>query len=107
MQLSTGFHCTRVKLPNVQDWGRLRHIIGYMWQTRYLPLIIEIDDKGDMYIYIDRVYAVHDDGRGYSGLHVTMGRGGIINQSKKLGVVMTSSTETEIVSTGERFPKYT
>ena len=82
-------------------------MLGYMWNTWYLPLIIEIDDNSDMYIYIDRAHAVHDDGRGYSGLHVTMGRGGIINQSKKLGVVMTSSTETKIVSMEERFPKCT
>ena len=41
LQLATGFHCTRVKLPTVQDWGKLRHMLGYMWATRYLPLIID------------------------------------------------------------------
>ena len=36
-----------------------------------------------------------------------MGRGTMINTSKKLGVVTTSSTETEVVACGERFPKCT
>ena len=70
-------------------------------------MIIEIDEKGDVYIYIDGAHAVHDDAKGHSGLYVTMGRGGLINQSKKLGIVTISSTETEIVSTEERFPKCT
>ena len=107
MQLPTGFHCTRVKGPNVHDWNKLKHMLGYMWKTRYLPLILEIDDDGNVYIYIDGAHAAHDDAKGHSGLYVTMGRGGLINQSKKLGVVINSSTETEIVSTGERFPKCT
>ena len=107
MQLATGFHCTRVKAPDVHDYNKLKHMLGYMWKTRYLPLIIEIDEKGDVYIYIDGAHAVHDDGKGHSGLYITMGRGGLINQSKKLGIVTISSTETEIVSTGECFPKCT
>ena len=36
-----------------------------------------------------------------------MGIGATINVSKKLGVNTVSSTETEIVSTGEKFPKCT
>lgn len=105
MQLSTGFHCTRVKSPNVQDWRRLRHVMGHMWLTRFLPLIVKIDDNGNACVRIDGAHAAHDDGRGHSGLHVAMGKGGIINQSRKLGVGTASSTETQIVSAGERFPK--
>ena len=36
-----------------------------------------------------------------------MGKGAMINVSKKLGLLTNSSTETEIVSTGERLPKTT
>jgi len=38
---------------------------------------------------------------------MTMGTGAMINVSKKLGVNTVSSIETEIVSTDERFPKFT
>ena len=58
-------------------------------------------------MHIDSTHAVHSDGKGNSGLHVTMGREKIINQSKKLGVVTNSFAETEIISTGQRFPKCT
>ena len=54
---------------------------------------------------IDGAHAVHVDSKGHSGLHLTMGKGGIINGSKKLGVSTISSTEIEVVSNGERFPK--
>ena len=40
-------------------------------------------------------------------MHVSMGRGAMLNTSKKLGLAATSSTETEIVANGERFPKCT
>ena len=58
-------------------------------------------------IYIDEAHAVYSDGKCHSGMFVTMGHGAMINVSKKLGLVTTSSTETEVVSNGERFPKCT
>ena len=50
---------------------------------------------------------VHMDTRGHSGLFATMGKGAMLNVAKKLGMVTISSTETEVVSTGERLPKCT
>ena len=76
-----------------------------MWKTCYLPLIIVIDDNGDIFMYIDGVHAAYEDRKGHFGLFLTIDRGSMINQSKKLGIVTTSSTETEIVSTGEHFSK--
>ena len=106
IQLSVGFHCTRVATPTEQDWKKLTHLMGYIRKTRFLPLIISIGKDGTV-IYIDGAHAVHTDARGHSGLFVTQGKGAMINISKKLGVATTSSTETEIVSTGERLPKCT
>lgn len=106
VQLANAFHCTRVKEPDEHDWMKLGQMIGYLRKTRFIPLIIGIGDEGTM-IYIDGAHAVHSDAKGHSGLYVTQGKGAMINVSKKLGVVTTSSTETEIVSTGERLPKCT
>jgi len=58
-------------------------------------------------IYIDGSHAVHSNCKGHSGLFLTQGKGAMINVSKKLGLVTNSSTETEIVATGERLPKCT
>ena len=106
LQLASGFHCTRVKSPGEQDWKKMAHLQGYIWKTRYLPLIIAITEDGAI-IYIDGAHAVHTDCKGHSGMVSTMGKGAMMSVSKKLGLVTRSSTETEVVSTGERMPKCT
>lgn len=106
IQLATGFHCTRVKDPTVHDWSKLEYLLGYINRTRFIPLIISVIADGAT-IYIDGAHAIHPDTRGHSGLYVTQGKGAMMNVSKKLGVITTSSTETEIVSVGERLPKCT
>ena len=105
MQLATRFHCTRVKEKKEQDVMKFRYLSGCLWLTRHLPLIISINENGEAYACIDGAHAIHSDGKGHSGMHLAMGRGGMMNVSKKLGLVTTSSTETEVVANGERFPK--
>ena len=100
------FYSTRVKDPNVHDWAKLRYTIGYLWKTRFLPLIILIDDKGNVYVHIDGPHAIHADAKGHLDLFLIIGYGAMINASKKLGLVTMSSIETEIVACRERFPKY-
>ena len=104
-QLATGFHCTRVKNTAVEDLGKLRWPMGYSWYARRMPLIISIDKSGNVHVCVDGAHAAHQDGKGHSGLFATMGRGAMMSASKKLDLVTTSSTETEVVSNGERFPK--
>ena len=106
IQLATGYHCSRVKDPNEDDWRKLTWLMRYVWWTRFIPTIIRITDEGAT-IYIDGSHAIHADSRGHSGMYTTMGKGALINMAKKLGLVTISSTETEVVATGERLPKCT
>ena len=106
VQLAVGFCCTRIKAPTEHDWKKLTHLMQYLRKTRFIPLII-MSDGVNTIIYIDGAHAVHADCKGHAGLYVTMGKGAMINVSKKLGLLTNSSTETEIVSTGERMPKCT
>jgi hypothetical protein len=106
VQLAVGFCCTRIKEPNEHDWKKLTHLMQYLRGTRFIPLIIMSDGENTI-IYIDGAHAVHTDCKGHAGLFLTMGKGAMINISKKIGLVTNSSTETEIVSTGERMPKCT
>ena len=106
IQLATGYHCSRVKDPNEDDWRKLTWLMRYVWWTRFIPTIIRITDEGAT-IYIDGSHAIHADTKGHSGLYTTMGKGALINVAKKLGLVTISSTETEVVATGERLPKCT
>ena len=105
MQLATRFYCTRVKCTNVDDFRKLRWLMRYLWYTRYIPLIISIREDGEVCIYIDGAHAVHANGKEHSGLYVMIGKGAMINVLKKLGLVMNSSMETEVVSCGEQFSK--
>ena len=70
-----------------------------------MPLALTIDENGDVVTCVDGAHAVCNDGKGHSGLFLTMGKGAMMNASNKLGIVTTSSTETEIVADGEIFPK--
>ena len=74
--------------------------------VQYLLLIIEIDKSSNTYMYINRAHTVYCDSKDYSGLYIMIGRGAMINHSKKLRVVINSLKETEIVLTRERFLKY-
>jgi hypothetical protein len=106
VQLAVGFCCTRIQEPNEHDWKKLNHLMQYIRATRFMPLIIASDGLNTI-IYIDGSHAVHSNCKGHSGLFLTQGKGAMINVSKKLGLVTNSSTETEIVATGERLPKCT
>ena len=60
-----------------------------------------------MHAYVDGSYAMHANGCGYFGLFVNMGKVTMMSVSKKLGLRTAISTETEVVSNGERFPRHT
>ena len=81
--------------------------MAYLWKTRFMPLVIAMSKDGQVYIHIDGAHAVHMDMKGHSGLFVTQGKGAMINVAKKLKINTASSTETEVVSAGERMPKCT
>ena len=70
-----------------------------------MPMTIATDEGGNVMTCIDGSHAARADGKGHSDLFATIGKGAMIKISKKLGLVTTSSTEAELVSTGERFPK--
>ena len=69
-------------------------------------MIIAIDKENKVQIYIDRAHAIHIDRKGYSGIFLMIGRGRMINISKKLELVTLSSTKTEVVTDMKYFLKY-
>jgi hypothetical protein len=104
LQLATGFLCTRVREPNEHDWKKLGHEMKYLQATKHLPLILRSDGKGTA-IWIDGAHAVHHDMKGHVGMYVSEGEGALMSASTKCKLNTTSSTETEIVSVGEKMSK--
>ena len=53
-------------------------------------LAIKIDKDGEVQICIDEDYEVHADRKEHSGLFLIIGRGFVVNVSKKLRLVVIS-----------------
>ena len=69
-----------------------------LYDARYLLFIIAIGNEDHFIICTDGTRTAHADRKGYSKFLSTMGRGATLNRSKKLKLVMNSSTENEVVS---------
>ena len=104
LQLAVGFLCTRVKKPDEHDRKKLTHLMKYIQRTAHLPLILRSDGKGTV-IYIDGAHSVHADMKGHAGVYATEGSGAMYSSSTKLKLNTVSSTESELVSVGEKLPK--
>ena len=104
LQLAVSFLCTRVKSPDEHDWKKLTHLMMYLQGTAWFPMTIGYDGNGTV-IHIDGSHAVHADMKGHVGLYASEGKGAMYSSSTKMKLNTVSSTETEIVSVGEKLPK--
>jgi len=105
VQTAVAFLCTRVREPDAQDYSKLSHLMKYIQSHRHLPLILRYEGT-EISLYIDGAHSVHADMKGHAGVMVTGGRGAIYASSTKTKLNTTSSTETEVVSVGEKLPKH-
>ena len=61
VQPTVSLLCTRVKVPNKDDWKKSLIMINYFQETRYDDLILKINDMTISYWYSDTVFEVHTD----------------------------------------------
>ena len=64
LQLSSVYHCTRAKKTIYQYCSKFRHLAGHTWATRFVPLIISMDGKGEVVTCIDGAHSSRADGKG-------------------------------------------
>ena len=81
LQTAVAFLCTRVHEPDTDDYKKLTRVMKYLRQSAHLPLILGSDGKGNIYWSVDAAFAVHNDMRGHTGAHMSMGQGTIIGIS--------------------------
>ena len=74
---------TRVKAPNEDDWGKLKHVLKYLKGTRGLKLTLYVNDMSTIKWWIDVSYATHDDYKGHRGAMMSLGKGAVISASNK------------------------
>jgi hypothetical protein len=67
IQPATAFLTTRVWLPDEDDWGKVKRVLGYLKGTLYMPLILSADSLMLSRWWVDAAYAVHNDCWGHTG----------------------------------------
>jgi hypothetical protein len=97
LQQAVGFLTTHVKSPDVDDWKKLKRVIGYLRGTKLLKLMLEADDTHVIKWWVDAAFAVHKDMRSQTGVTMSMGKGSVYASSIRQKLNMQSSTEAELV----------
>ncbi len=100
IRTAIAFLCTRVKHPDEDDWGKLKHLLKYIRGTLYLVLTIQASNLklGFIQWYVDAAFAVHEDFKSHTGAGMTLGKGILIGISRKQKLNTKSSTEGELVA---------
>ena len=104
LQTAVAFLTTRVREPDNDDYKKLSRVMKYLQQYPHLPLILGSDGKGNIYWSVDAAFAVHNDMRGHTGAHMSLGQGTVIGVSTKQKMNTRSSTEAELVGVDQPLP---
>jgi hypothetical protein len=98
------FLTTRVKKPDVDDWGKVKRVLQYLKWTRSMTLNLTIDNLQSTKWLVDSSHGVHEDGKGQTGAGMVLGKGAIISFSRKQKSNTRSSTESELVGVDDAMP---
>ena len=94
LQVTIDFLCTRVTMPNKEDWKKLKRLLQYIYGTLKIKRVISLDLYKQMNIFIDASHTCHENIRGQTGGCISMGKGVLHAQSSKQTLNSISSTET-------------
>ena len=105
IQTTIAFLSTRVKNSDEDDWKKLQRLISYLKATKDLLLTLSSDKLNILKWHIDAAHQSHNDMKGHTGATLTMGKGGVLNNSTKQKINTRSSTESEIVGVDDTMPQ--
>ena len=98
---AVGFLATRVSSPTQEDWKKLERTLRYVNGTRNMWLTLSVSNSFSIEAYIDASYGVHADGKGHTGVCITIGSGFFYVASTKQKLVSKSSTEAELIGVSD------
>jgi len=98
---AVSFLATRVSQPTGQDWAKLERVLRYLNSTRDIWLTLSVSGACTIEAYIDASYGVHADGKGHTGVCITLGSGFFYVSSTKQKLVSKSSTEAELIGVSD------
>ena len=105
VQTPVAFLCTRVKVSDEDDSKKLERVMGYLYGTLYISLILGTDNSGNIYCWKDGAHVVHQYMKLHTGLVMSFGHGAALSESLKQKVNTISSTETNTVVISDGMPK--
>jgi hypothetical protein len=105
IQTSVAFLCTRVKVPDCDNYKKLGRTMKYLRWTIGLPLILEADNLHIIKWWVDASYAVHPGMARHTGGMMTLGKGATYGTSTRQKINTKSSTEAELVGVNDVMPQ--
>ena len=77
------FLTTRVRQPDKDDWGKLRHGLMYLKGTLHMKKYVTVDNLSNIVWWVDGSFGVHWDSRGHTVAMISMVNGAIVNIARK------------------------
>ena len=74
---------TRVKKPDVDGWRKLQRVLKYLKDTKYMKLILSIDNMSKILWWVDTSDQTHADCKGHTGTTISLDEGAVIRSSRK------------------------
>jgi len=78
IQTAMAFLTTRVKASGDDDWGKLKRVLKYLNGTKFLKLMLSIENLGMLKWYVDGSHNVHWDCKGHGGAVFKLGNDGTL-----------------------------
>ena len=88
------FLTTRVKEPDKDDWEKLKHGLMSLKGTLYMKRHMTAGALNIIRWWVDASYRLHWDCKGHTRAMISMGRGALVNISRKHKLNTGSSIES-------------
>ena len=95
---------THVTAPTEYDLQEAYHVVRYLYNTKHLGLTFDAHGAITMYGYVDAAYNIHQDAKGHTGIHFTLGKqdAPFDHKSKKQSLVATSNMTSHPITEEEK-----
>ena len=94
-----------MRSPDEDDWGKLKRVLRYVWQTIKLPLILREEIITVKIWWVDTSYTAHPDMIGNTGASILFLRGSVTGIAKKHNINAKSSREVELIGDDNAMPQ--
>jgi len=86
-----------IQEPNEYDWSMLARVMNYLMSTVDEALMLKVDNKEIIWLYVDATFTVHKDMKTRTGADMTTIREALVLTFIKQKVNAQSETEATLV----------